>query len=160
MTTPESLKIHLVISIIVRFILGSIFIIAGIPKILDTASFATAVYNYHLLPDTFINLFAIILPWLEVIIGGMLILGIWMPGAVILYNLLMVAFIGALSFNTARGLDISCGCFSTDSSDIIGKGTIFRDLIIFCASLYLAFVVFFKKITSDRIFAKKQYRIR
>ncbi|MBC2716936.1 MAG: DoxX family membrane protein [Desulfobacteraceae bacterium] len=155
MNTPNSLKIHHIISIIVRFILGAIFITAGIPKILDTASFAGVIYNYHLLPDMLINIFAIALPWLEVIIGCMLVIGFWMPGTVILYNLLMIAFIGALVFNIARGLDISCGCFSTDSGDLIDMGTIFRDIIILIASMYLIFVVFIKKITSDNIFAKK-----
>lgn len=160
MTNPQSFKIHYIISVIGRFVLGAIFIAAGIPKILDTASFAGVVYNYHLLPDTLINVFAITLPWVEVIIGGMLILGIWLPGAVVLYNLLMIAFISALIFNMARGIDISCGCFSTDSEDIIDMGTIFRDILMLCASAYLAYVVFFKKITSDKIFAKKRYRLR
>ncbi len=155
MNAPSSLKIHHIISIIIRFILGAIFIAAGIPKILDTASFASVVYNYHLLPDIFINIFAITLPWLEVIIGAFLIMGIWMPGTVIIYNLLMIAFIGALTFNTIRGLDISCGCFGSESGDIIDMDTILRDIIILSASMYLLFVVFIKKITSDNFFAKK-----
>ncbi len=156
MTPSNTSKIHHIISIIIRFVLGAIFITAGIPKILDTASFAGVVYNYHLLPDMFINVFAITLPWLEVLIGGMLIMGIWMPGTVILYNLLMISFIAALLLNVARGLDISCGCFSTDPGDIIDMDTIFRDIIIFIASIYLIFVVFIKKITSDTIFAKNK----
>lgn len=155
MSILNQLKIHHIISIIIRFILGAIFIAAGIPKILDTASFAGAVYNYHLLPDIFINIFAITLPWLEVIIGALLIMGIWMPGTVIIYNLLMIAFIGALTFNTIRGLDISCGCFGSESGDIIDMGTIFRDIIILSASMYLLFVIFIKKITSDNLFNKK-----
>jgi uncharacterized membrane protein YphA (DoxX/SURF4 family) len=155
MSTLNPLKIHHIISIIIRFILGAIFIAAGIPKILDTASFASVVYNYHLLPDIFINIFAITLPWLEVIIGSLLIMGIWMPGTVIIYNLLMIAFIGALTFNTTRGLDISCGCFSTEPGDIIDMGTIFRDIIILSASMYLLFVIFIKKITSGNLFNKK-----
>ncbi len=149
------LKIHHILSIIIRFILGAIFIAAGIPKIIDTASFAGVVYNYQLLPDMFISVFSITLPWLEVIIGGLLIMGIWMPGTVIFYNLLMVAFIGALSFNAARGLDISCGCFSTEPSGIIDMDTIFRDIIILSASMYLLFVVFAKKITSDNFFCQR-----
>lgn len=160
MRNPQSFKIHYIISVIVRFVLGAIFIAAGIPKILDTASFAGMVYNYNLLPDTLVNVFAITLPWVEVIVGGMLILGIWLPGTVVLYNLLMIAFISALIFNMARGIDISCGCFSTDSEDIIDMGTIFRDILILCGSAYLAYVVFLKKINSDKIFAKKRYRIR
>jgi len=154
MTTSNILKIHRIISIIVRFVLGGIFITAGIPKILDTASFAGAVFNYHLLPDIFINIFAMTLPWLEVIVGSFLIIGIWMQGTVILYNLLMISFIAAVYVNISRGLDISCGCFSTDPVEIINMGTILRDVVILSASIYLLFVVFIKKITSDTIFTK------
>lgn len=153
--TLKNLKIHYIVSTVVRFVLGAIFIAAGIPKILDTASFAGAVFNYNLLPDMLVNIFAITLPWLEVIVGSLLIIGFWLPGTVILYNLLMIVFIGALSYNTARGLDISCGCFSTEPGDIIDMNTIFRDIIILSASTYLFFVVFFKKITSDNFFTKK-----
>ncbi len=156
MNIPTSLKIHHRISIIVRFILGAIFIAAGIPKIMDTAAFAGVVYSYQLLPGMLINIFAITLPWLEVIIGGLLIMGIWMQGTVILYNLLIIAFISALSFNIARGLDISCGCFSTAPGDIIDMDTIFRDIIILSASLYLVFVVFIKKIPASIFFSENK----
>ena len=157
MAKPLLEKIHHAVFILVRFALGAIFIGAGIPKILDTASFAGMIYNYHLLPDILINFIAITLPWVEVTIGCLLIVGIWMPGAVIMYNLLMISFVSALAFNLWRGLDISCGCFSTDSDEIIDIGTILRDLLILCGALYLAFVVFVKKITSDRMldFCKK-----
>ena len=147
MKTEKFAKAHYILSLVARLILGAIFIAAGIPKILDTASFAGVVYNYHLLPDMLINIFAITLPWLEVTVGSLMILGIWLPGTVILYNLLMIAFIGALAFNTARGLDISCGCFSTEPGEAINFGTVLRDVLIFSASLYLAFTVFIKKIT-------------
>ncbi|RJP90485.1 MAG: DoxX family membrane protein [Desulfobacteraceae bacterium] len=136
-------------SLLVRFALAAIFIFAGVPKIMDTASFAGAVYNYQLLPEALINLFAIILPWLEVIVGILLILGVWLPGAVIIYNGLLISFIAALIISSIRGLDISCGCFSTDSTHGIDLWTILRDASMLLASLYLLFVVFVKKITSD-----------
>jgi len=160
MTHSNRLTIHHRISLLIRFFLGAVFIFAGIPKIMDTAAFAGAVYNYQLLPDVLINFFAIFLPWLEVIVGIFLILGVWLPGAVIIYNGLMISFIAALVISDIRGLDISCGCFSTDSTDAINLGTIFRDAAMLLASLYLLFVVFVKKITSDGIFPKKTAECR
>ena len=151
MAGPLVRKIHHVVFVLVRLILGAIFIAAGIPKILDTASFAGMVYNYQLLPDVLINFVAITLPWVEVTVGCLLIVGVWLPGAVAIYNLLMISFLSALAFNVWRGLDISCGCFSTKTGDAIDMLTIFRDLVIFGGALYLAFVVFVKKITKDRM---------
>lgn len=133
------------LTILIRLILGIIFIAAGIPKILDPASFAKIVYSYQLLPDMFINFVALVLPWVEVIVGGFLILGIWLPGAVVLYNLLMLSFVGALAFNTARGLDIQCGCFSTNSDGVININTILRDVGIFLMAMYLFFMEIIKK---------------
>jgi uncharacterized membrane protein YphA (DoxX/SURF4 family) len=156
--TEKQIRFHLILSIVVRFILGGIFIFAGIPKILDSASFAGVVYNYQLLPDGLVNIVAIVLPWIEVVSGGLIILGIWMPGTVLLYNLLMFSFICALVFNTARGLDINCGCFSTQTESGININTILRDVGFLCLSLYLLFVIFSKKIPNAKIFSKESWQ--
>jgi hypothetical protein len=93
-----------------------------------------------------INIVAIVMPWVEVIVGGMLIVGFWMPGAIFIYNILMISFITALSYNTARGLDIHCGCFSPAAGEAISIETIVRDLLILCVSLYMMYTVYCKKI--------------
>jgi cation diffusion facilitator family transporter len=97
----------------VRLILGAVFIIASVDKIYNPAAFAQAIYNYQILPGVLINLTAIILPWLEILLGLFLLFGLWLPGAVTVMNLLLIAFFGALVFNLARGLDVHCGCFNT-----------------------------------------------
>ena len=100
-------------SALARLILGFVFIYASIDKILHPGDFAEIIHNYQILPDLLINPTAIILPWLELILGAFLLIGIWLPGAVFLTNLLLAVFLGAMVFNLARGLDIHCGCFST-----------------------------------------------
>ena len=104
--------------IIFRLFLGGIFIFASIDKIIHPLAFAKVIYNFQVLPDTLINLTAIVLPWLELVLGVFLIVGVWLPGAVLLCNLLLLMFFGSLVFNLARGLDVYCGCFSaTDTRD-------------------------------------------
>jgi len=100
-------------SVPARLILGFVFIYASIDKILHPGQFAELIHNYQILPDLLINPTAIILPWLELILGVFLLIGIWLPGTVFLTNLLLAVFLGAMVFNLARGLDIHCGCFST-----------------------------------------------
>jgi cation diffusion facilitator family transporter len=145
MERHHALNLSSVLTMLIRLILGVVFIAAGAPKILYPAAFAEAVYNYQILPDELINIVAIVLPWLEVILGGMLIVGFWLPGAILMYNGLMITFIVALAYNTARGLDINCGCFSQTSTEAIGMETVFRDLLIFCLSFYLMYAVYCKK---------------
>ena len=131
-----------------RLILGGVFIFASADKIIHPAAFAEAVYNYQILPDTLINLTAMILPWLELILGIFLVLGLWLPpGAALLINLLMVTFFGSLVFNLSRGLDIHCGCFSTsqESTSLCMCLYVIRDGIFLLLGLYLFSYVLFRK---------------
>ena len=137
-----------------RLALGVIFVYASIDKILNPTAFAQAVYNYRILPDLLINLTAIILPWMELLLGLCLILGLWLPGAVFLCTILLATFFGALLFNTARGLHIDCGCFSkTDGtpSEISMAWYVIRDGAFLLLALYLSFHVFFQKSPDQKV---------
>ena len=125
-----------------RLILGVIFIYASYDKILHPKAFAEVVYNYQILPTTLINITAILLTWLELLMGIFLIMGFWMPGTVIWCNILLVVYIGALCFNLARGLDVNCGCFSTTKGSSISIVTILWDAVFIAISIYLLFFVF------------------
>ena len=131
-----------------RAILGGVFVYASIDKILNPLAFAEAVYNYQILPGELTNITAIILPWLELMLGGFLIAGIWLPGSVLISNVLLVGFFGALLFNLARGLDIHCGCFSTSQQATGGYCIclyVIRDGMFLIVSLYLFFRLFLGK---------------
>jgi len=126
-----------------RLLLGVVFIYASYDKILHPQAFALAVYNYQLLPDAFINITALLLPWLELLLGLCLIFSIWLPGAAVTGTGLLFVFLGALIVNQIRGLDIHCGCFSTEVTEgPAGWGTVLRDIGFFIASLYLLLSLF------------------
>lgn len=127
-----------------RFILGGVFVYASFDKILHPAAFAEAVYNYQILPDKLINLTAIVLPCLELVLGVFLIINFWIPGTVVMSNLLLMTFIGALLFNMARGLNINCGCFSTTAVESsMNVLTVLRDTSFLAISGYLLYAIFF-----------------
>lgn len=107
-----------IIALIFRLALGIIFLYAGIEKIIVPQEFATAIYNYRLLPDWSINVLAVILPWLEVFLAAGLISGIYVRGASLLSALLFLVFAVALTISLGRGLDINCGCFGETSGNI------------------------------------------
>jgi uncharacterized membrane protein YphA (DoxX/SURF4 family) len=135
-----------------RFLLGGIFIFASYNKILNPAAFAEAVFNYQILPNNMVNLTAIILPWFEFIVGFCLIIGWWIPGAVVIVNLLMIVFISALVFNLVRGLDVQCGCFSTDISKTTTiRLTLLRDIFFLVVSFFLIYMIFFSSKTQPGI---------
>jgi putative oxidoreductase len=99
-----------------RLVIAGMMIYASYYKIVDPDSFARSIYFYHLVPGELINLMAIILPWLELLCGVALLLGVWYRGAVLWSNLLLIVFIIALASTIVRGLDIDCGCFKAGQS--------------------------------------------
>ena len=61
---------------LVRVVIGAIFIYASWHKIMNPAEFAKIIYGYGIFPDQAINLIAICIPFVELISGICLILGI------------------------------------------------------------------------------------
>jgi uncharacterized membrane protein YphA (DoxX/SURF4 family) len=139
------MRFHLLIS---RLVLGGIFTYASYDKILHPFEFAEVVYNYQLLPDVLVNLVSLFLPWLELLVGLSLILGVWLPGAVLICNLLLMVFFSTLVFNIARGLDIDCGCFTVSVGTSSGGHMLwylFRDGFFLFVGLFLFFSSFFMR---------------
>jgi len=136
-------KISMTLYLCARIVLGIVFVYASYDKILHPAAFAKIIYNYRILPDELINLSAIFLPWLEFIIGSLLITGVWLPGSVFIGNILLIIFFSAILYNKVRGLDISCGCFST-SEGVAPESTFYllRDVSFVVIAVYLFIKVF------------------
>lgn len=111
--------------------LGGIFLYAGVTKILDPAQFALSIYNYQLLPGPFVNPAAIILPWVEVVAGVALIDGRGIGGASLILTGLLFVFMTALVITVVRGLDISCGCFSSTGEGKVSWLYLVRDFTLF-----------------------------
>jgi putative oxidoreductase len=103
---------HPWLTIRVQLALGAIFVIAAIPKIADPPSFAHMIYNYRLVPASLINLSALVMPWVELLAGLALILGVWKAAARNLIGILLAIFIIAISINLVRDNAIDCGCFN------------------------------------------------
>lgn len=114
-----------------RWILGITFIYASYDKILAPADFAKIIYGYDLFPHDFINLIAIILPFIEIISGLVLILGIYPRSAVLIINGMLLAFIVVLSINLVRGHEFECGCFSVKKAGYLSSAEpmLLRDII-------------------------------
>lgn len=100
-----------VVGLVLRVFLGVVLIYAGSTKIGHPLTAQRAVQAYELLPDGLANTIGLALPFLEVILGVLLVLGLFTRPAAIAGTLLMVVFILGISQAWARGLTIDCGCF-------------------------------------------------
>jgi len=135
------------LSILIRAVLGAVFIYSGWTKLGDPPGFAHAIWNYRLLPATVINLVALFIPWLELLAGAALVIGICRRGAAAIVAALLAVFIVALAVNLVRDNPVDCGCFSLATA---GKGhdeliramkfDILRDigLLLLCVQALLA----------------------
>ncbi len=108
---------------ILAALLGAVFLYASVDKIAEPREFARIVYHYQILgPNPALgfvpaNLFAVVLPWVEALLGALLVLGLWRREAAILAGSLLVLFLAAVGSALLRGLDIeNCGCFSVSGA--------------------------------------------
>jgi putative oxidoreductase len=129
------------IELAARWILGLTFVYASYNKILAPAAFAKIIYGYDLFPAVFINLIAIIVPFLELFAGLALVIGIYPRSAALIVNAMLMVFITALSINLIRGHEFDCGCFSIDagSQETFAGPLIFRDFLVLALGLHVLF---------------------
>lgn len=107
---------HPWLTIRVQIALGAIFVVAALPKIVDPPSFAHMIYNYRILPSGLINVSSLVMPWVELLCGLCLIVGVWVRPARWIITLMLLVFIVAISVNLFRGNAIDCGCFDVSSA--------------------------------------------
>lgn len=143
MPWPDKVKSILgspVLQTLARLALGGIFIYASLGKIAHPLEFARIIKNYQILPEFLVTLPALVLPWVELLAGLLLIAGIWTRSAALVLSSLLLAFILALAVNAVRGIDVSCGCFSTSAADTENAWILIsRDLLILLPGLVIVF---------------------
>jgi uncharacterized membrane protein YphA (DoxX/SURF4 family) len=84
---------------------------AGAAKVADPRAAVRAVTAYRLLPGVLVEPVAWGLPFVELAIAGLLLLGIRTRVASVLSLALLGVFVAAMASAWARGLSIDCGCF-------------------------------------------------
>jgi uncharacterized membrane protein YphA (DoxX/SURF4 family) len=123
------------------------FLYACHDKLLDPAAFAKIVYQWQVGGPVFSNLVAVILPWVELIVGLLLLLGAWTREAALLVAGLLLSFNLAAASVLARGIDVeNCGCTSVavdpaEKSPFRGVGwfLLTRNGLLLLAALAVAF---------------------
>ena len=123
-----------------RLYLGMVFLLACYHKILHPGTFAVDVATYQFLPLSTVNLFALTVPWIELVVGIMLVLGLRVQACGLIVSGLMVSFMVALGWALHLGLDMSCGCFASQAAtedDPISWHTLVRDSVWLVLGLYV-----------------------
>jgi uncharacterized membrane protein YphA (DoxX/SURF4 family) len=134
MTSPN--KTLRIVALVLRLALGVIFIYAAWIKLREPwALFAMAIDSYGLLPLKYVELVARTLPWFELLIGILLIAGIFLRTASVATSLLLAVFFGLMVRAYAKGMQINCGCFGP--GEVISWKTLLRDGSMLAGALAL-----------------------
>ncbi len=126
------------LALISRIILGALFVYASLDKIIHPLAFAQVIHHYRIAPPDLINYIAVIMPWMEFIAGAVLIIGCKARGANLLIGAMLIFFAIILSITALRGINVSCGCFSTSTavkSNLVVR--IIEDLGMLILSLHI-----------------------
>ena len=132
-----------------RLVLGTVFLWASFDKILDPANFAKNISNYHVVPFGLENTIAIILPWLEFLIGTGLILGIMVDGSIMISSFLLLLFNILIAQAIIRGFSIECGC-GLKEGQMVGAGKILENF----ALLGIAYILTLREQNFFELFPK------
>ena len=95
-----------------RILLGIVWIVAGSSKVTDLAAAVRSVRAYQLLPEWAVPTVGAGLPFLEIALGSLLVIGLGVRLDGIVSLVLFAVFITGIVSASVRGLRIDCGCFS------------------------------------------------
>lgn len=122
-----------------RWLLAGVFLAAAAGKLADRRRFVQVVLAYKVLPQRLARLYAAVVPWIEAIVGLLLLLGLATNVAAVIGGVLLLSFIVAVGLNVARGrTELDCGCFGPGHRQKIGGRLIIRNIALVLLSLQVA----------------------
>lgn len=125
------------ICVVLRVILGGLFLYAGLVKASDSQQFALGLVPFTFLPAHSTGFLAVAIAWTEVLAGVLILLPrIYPVGAAMIGGLCLV-FIAVLSWALWNGIVIPCSCFGdggTPSSEAMIAAAM-RDIFLLAGAV-------------------------
>lgn len=113
-------------------------------KDLEPLAFATSIGHYGLMPYWMVNAYALIIPWLELLVGGCLVVGYRVRTNAVLAGIMLVMFTFAVTWAVVCGLQIDCGCFGADNSETVSWEKVAKN----CAFIAMCGYLWWKPVTA------------
>lgn len=141
---------HRLVLYLIGLVLGGIFLYAAYDKILNPRDFAKIVYNYRLVGPSqsmsplLANVWSVTLPWVEALVGVLLVFNVWRREAALVTALMLAAFIFAVGWAMSHDVNLAnCGCFTVKPGEetdgrALGWQLLAGDAAMLLAALWLA----------------------
>lgn len=131
------LLLHPYFALLSRVVLGGVLIFAGIVKLPHTRTLIWEIDQFHILPSSLATIYGHALPPLEIVLGSLLALGVWLKISASLSGLLVLSFTIAKITAFARGLDIDvCPCFGP-GVPLLAVSSLAVDFVLLALALQL-----------------------
>jgi uncharacterized membrane protein YphA (DoxX/SURF4 family) len=126
-----------------RLALATVWLVAGVLKLGDLAGSGRAVAAYRLLPPEMARAAGAALPFVELALGVLLLLGLATRLVAAVSAVLLAVYVGGIASVWARGLSIDCGCFSSGGQLATGRHPAYgweiaRDVALLLVAVFLA----------------------
>jgi uncharacterized membrane protein YphA (DoxX/SURF4 family) len=130
--------------LILRLVLGAVFLYAAWTKLRQSyLIFAMSIDAYQLLPEWAVLAVARSLPWFELLVGILLLIGYQLRYVAAAASGLLAMFFALMLRSYINGQGIDCGCFGL--GDAISPRTLLRDGSLLVAALLLTVAAFTRR---------------
>jgi uncharacterized membrane protein YphA (DoxX/SURF4 family) len=152
MRESSPLNVQRTLMLLGRLVLGGILMYAAYTKFfipgmrphpsvgVALALFATQIDSYELLPPRAVGLLAHTLPFVELGLGLLLVIGWQLRFFAAAASALLIGFFAIVIRSYAKGLQINCGCFGP--GETLGVKTLVRDGLFVALALALTVAAF------------------
>ncbi|WP_377642851.1 MauE/DoxX family redox-associated membrane protein [Oryzobacter terrae] len=135
-------RVRDLVGLLARLVLGVVLVYAGAAKVGSPLTAQRAVQAYEIFPMDLAGAIGLALPFVEVVLGVLLLLGLFTRPVAVVSTVLMLAFVAGIAQAWARGLTIDCGCFGgggqIGADETRYPQEIARDLAFAAAGAWLA----------------------
>lgn len=125
--------------LLLRLLLGGLLLAAGALKAGDPSSLAASIAAFRLLPAAIVGPLALALPYLELMLGGYLIVGLFTRVAATLATFEFLTYAAVIASAVVRRIPAGCGCFGPRDTALADWPHVVFDLALAAASAVVAY---------------------
>jgi uncharacterized membrane protein YphA (DoxX/SURF4 family) len=127
-----------VAAIACRFFVGAVFLLAGLSKLPRGRDFVAVIRAYEVLPASWASPVSWVVPRVEILVGSLLLVGLWIRPVSLAACGSLVVFTIAVAINLLRGKELDCGCFAVGTPRRITWSLVGRNATLIAATALAA----------------------
>jgi uncharacterized membrane protein YphA (DoxX/SURF4 family) len=125
--------------LVLRLLLGGLLLAAGLLKAGHPSTLAASLAGFRLLPAAVVGPLALALPYIELLLGGYLVIGLFTRAAALIAAAQFAMYAAVVASAVIRHIPASCGCFGPADAAIADWPHVAFDSALAVATLFVAY---------------------